>query len=264
MSVIPAQGSASSEQTAWDLGQLARSLYDQWKSDETDRFATQLAAEKRAKSLANMLSPSAQAVGKSSVRSGRGGSGQRRMGLPDILKVKIPRQVAGRITWDRFIVFGTFNTSTTLAMLRQDYVTQSQDPNSASYLAIFDSFCIFKAVWSYTSLEAPGQSGTLPVTFLVREFNSNSGSTTTALQGYQSCQERALAPGKSNVMTVMPEYGFTVGSTATGANGRGWLNAANASNVPWYGTLFGVNATTTSAVMMSYKVEVWIGYANGD
>jgi len=266
MSVIPAQGAghaSNAGQSAWDLGQLARSLYDQWKNDETDRFALQLAAEKQAKREATMLPPIAQAVGKSSTRGGRGGSGKNRKGLPEYSKLRVPRSIANRITWDKFIVQGTFNASGTLAVLRQDFISQSNDPNAVSYQALFDSFCIVEATWVYTSLEAPGQSGSLPVTFLVREFNLFGGTTTAALQGYQSCQEKALAPGKSNTMTVAPEWGGTASSITAGANMRGWLNTATAYNVPHYGTVFGVNAVS-AAIPMMWKAIVSIAYANGD
>lgn len=268
MSVIPAQGNAggaSPQQTAWDLGQIARSLYDQWKNDETDRFALQLAAEKQAKRDAPMLSHPAQA-GTPATAFAKGrtrGMGHNGGNIPPV-PTKVPRNIASKLHFNRWMFSSQFNTSTTLATIRQDSVTQSSDPDGSHWAAIFDLYAVVSVTWSYWCDAAPGSTGFLPQGFIARELNNALPASTSVIQTYQSCKTKTLAPGARLKMTVKPNFAYTVAGSASAGTGNGWLNIFSATSASYYGTVVGFNATGVGTVPIFMTVEVVDVYCNGD
>lgn len=246
MALIPGHAGAVLDRVRNALTPLKAAL------DERDSWEV-LAAEHERKEVERMAKPRA------SVRVGGGRVG---MGNNSLRMPKVPRSIANRITYDRWLFETTFTTSTSASTFRQDAIAQSNDPNASSWQGIFDSFWIVKAKWRYRSLMPPGQVTAPATAYLAREYNAFTPTSLGNVQQYASSKSSTFLPGKSLTMTVAPCYAQNVGASSTGGQGRGWCNLA-IPTIPWYGTVFGISSSGT-AYTIQVEVEVFIAYVNGD
>jgi len=174
----------------------------------------------------------------------------------------VPRTITNMICWD--IVSTDFIMSANSATLTEMNFTfsLSQHPQSSSWQALFDQWCIPQASVTYQSEQPPGSTGASSILYTALDFDSvNALGSIGSIEDFSTCETVVLAPGVTHVRSVKP----CSKASATPANfsimNRSWCDSSF-NNVNHFGirSIISVNGATSYNVVA--KVTVWFAFRN--
>lgn len=151
---------------------------------------------------------------------------------------RIPRNIGKMVTWDIFKQNMTIaNSGSGLVETNYSfYVTLN--PQYATWLTLFDQYCIPQASIEFDSLTPPGQTYSSPVLYTALDFdNASLINTVAAIEEYDSCEVIVMAPEKRHLRSVRPcAKGVTVNTSGSGTSvsellGPIWIDSASTATV---------------------------------
>jgi len=282
MSMIPFHGSSSLSLSS--VPALLRSLPQlaEWVSDaRREKLAFRQAVSDH--EAANTLTPSARPYMPSNGRGGgsrrgrkaraplsSGSSGYAPTNTTDLaipppintnVPQRVPRSVAGKVTWDVVKVDTLINAGTALSETNFSASLNSH-PQVASWTALFDQWTIPQFSVTFYSVVPPGLTTSIPRLYSALDFdNANAISTVTAIEDYSSCAVMSMEPGRATTRTVRPcTKPSLIGSTS--GVGQSWVDSGTPAT-----TFYGIRsilgpapAAITPAVQAT--LTIWFCFRN--
>jgi len=177
--------------------------------------------------------------------------------IPD----KIPRNFLSQVVYDLVKIRQTYTTLTTGVFEQNQTFSLSLHPQSTSWAALFDQWCVLAGSVTLLNPQAPGSTAPEIEVHTALDFDNitNLGSLTT-IDDYDSSQVDILGPGSRVNVTrsVKPCLKTSASGNANGALLRTWCDSASPSSA-WYGIRC-IFAQTTTAVTFIYETSIWFGF----
>jgi hypothetical protein len=187
---------------------------------------------------------------------------------PDLRSVprRVPRNVASLIAWD--VVKVNSVISTTSSPVETNFAAQlSTHPQYASWVALFDQYCIPQFTIEIDSEVTPNGSGAPPMLYTAIDFdNVGSLGSVQAIEDFATCEYVAMGQNRRHMRSVRPcvQAALQLASGSASSSGVGeigpmWINSAQ-STVYHYGirTIFGAGAVYS----MNVTWTVWFAFRN--
>jgi hypothetical protein len=211
--------------------------------------------------------------GKRVVSSGLGGmnpvnSGDLRLKPPSDLNVpmNIPRNIPNMVVWDSVKIAGLISQGGA-GLVEQNFIfTITLHPQYASWLTLFDQYCIVQATVEFDSVTPPGQTYSSPQIYTAIDFDSAANiGTVSAIGDFASSESIVLAPEKRHMRSVRPCCKATIQSSGTSAVNAGvtrqWIDST-ATTVQHYGirsicTFVGAGAYSfTQTIYFAFRNQI--------
>lgn len=170
----------------------------------------------------------------------------------------VPRVIAGVIAWDSVKTDSTITSSTTVITETNFVFSLSLHPQSASWIALFDQYCVVQATVTFYSALPPGSVSNPNQLYTALDFDNNANiGTVAAIEDFATCENVAMQPTTVHMRSVRPCNKGMVGGGASAVPQRTWLDCAT-STTSHYGirSIVAVNGTS-----QPIRVSVYVVYA---
>jgi len=175
----------------------------------------------------------------------------------------VPVNVAQAIVWDTLKIDSVI-TATTGGVTETNFVFQmNQHPQSSSWLALFDQYCIAQVSIEFDAA-VPNGSTAIPVRLYTAIDFDNAGniSTVQAIEDFSSCEVTPIVAGFRHLRTVRPCVKNTTqgsGSNSQSTVTRQWIDSGS-PDVQHFGVRSIVPASATAVVNVTQTV--WYAFRN--
>lgn len=184
---------------------------------------------------------------------------------PSALNVpkSVPRNVSSIIVWDT-VKIDSVITATTGGVTETNFVFQMlQHPQSSSWLALFDQYCIVQVSIEFDSA-VPNGSTAIPVRLYTAIDFDNAGniSTIQAIEDFSSCEVTPIVAGFRHLRTVRPCVKNTTqgsGSNSQSSLARMWIDSGS-NDDQHYGVRSMIPASATAVVNVTQTI--WYAFRN--
>jgi hypothetical protein len=174
----------------------------------------------------------------------------------------VPKQINNALTWD-VVKLRTPVTLTSGLVEANVAVSLATHPQSASWMALFDQWCIpqFSVTWYLT---VPlGSVTNLPELHTALDFDniSNFGNL-QSIDDFDNCVVEVMVPNKRYTRSIKPCTKITGPTSAGALLGRNWCDSS-ASATAWNGIRAGYNSLSPlSSGNVFYETTIWYCFRN--
>lgn len=175
----------------------------------------------------------------------------------------VPRNIPSMIVWD-VVKYDTAIAVSSSAITETNFsFSLSSHPQSSSWIALFDQWCIPQASVTFRTEMAPGTTQSVPILYSALDFDSlgNLGSV-TSIEDFASCVVTSMPPGKSMTRSVKPCLKVSVQTGGANSNGgvqRCWIDSGS-SGTQLFGIRSIVSSTSASGFNIIATVTVWFAF----
>jgi len=124
-----------------------------------------------------------------------------------------------------------------------------QHPQTTSWAALYDQWCIPQASVTFRSEMPPGATYTPVALYTALDFDGLGAlGSVSAIEDYGTCTVTEMSPGRSITRSVKPCVKISTqqpGSNVNSTVGRVWQDSG-AAGTPWFGIRAICNASTTT------------------
>jgi hypothetical protein len=208
------------------------------------------------------------ASGKSGGGRGSGGGGRSnksdlRLKPPKMSTVpSVPRSLANQIVFDTCTIRTTVSNSTSTISESNFAVSLSTNPQSASWAALFDQWCVPQFSVTWMSIEPPSFTGTTPELHTAIDFdNSVNLGSLAAIDDYGTARTDVLIFNKSVTRSVRPCVKPDASGTSGALTARSWIDCAQ-PGILHYGIRSIIGQASTAATTLVVDTTVWYAFRN--
>jgi len=177
---------------------------------------------------------------------------------------RVPRMISAQIVYDVVRLTSTITTSTGGLIETNFSFSFNSHPELTQWQALFDQWCIPQVAVTFTSTEAPGSTGTLPIITTGVDFDNttNLGSITLLLE-YENSMQLTLAPGMSHTRACHPCVKTSLSASGSSAGvDRMWCDSSNPGGT-WFGIRSIFSTASTAVSLISVTQTLWFAFRSG-
>lgn len=180
--------------------------------------------------------------------------------------LKVPRGVpksVATMVWDVVKVNATINVSATAGTLNEmNYVwALNTHPQSSSWTALFDDYCIPQVSVTFQSEFPPG-STTQPATlYTAIDFDNNTSlGSVTALEDFATCVVVQMGQNRTQTRSVKPCIKLNSGSGTSSVVNRSWVDCAFPATA--HNCIRSITVSNGTAYTILVIQTIWFAFRN--